>query len=201
MTDPNVYLAADRKSFQIGPVEQAQKEGWVSFQQLADEMPNQRKAIKFVSNLTMLQREELQVVSGNQHDFWVLFEEKIGNFFILVFALHIFKKYVRHVLHKYIRNGYERIEFRALLCQLIEYDDKGNFVKKHEEGMFMQAFDEVYFEVVKEHPHFSAAFIFFGLKALTEEKNFEMLDKACSYEWPRMVGIDFVQQEDPYGSM
>ena len=118
MTDPNVYLAADRRSFKIGPVEQAQKEGWVSFQQLANEMPNQSKAIKFVSNLTMLQREELQVVSGNQHDFWVLFEEKIGNFFILVFALHIFKKYVRHVLLKYIRNGYERIEFRALLCQL-----------------------------------------------------------------------------------
>lgn len=74
MTDPNVYLAADRKSFKIGPVEQAQKEGWISFQQLSKEMANQRKAVKFVSNLTMLQKEELQVVSGRQHDFWVLFE-------------------------------------------------------------------------------------------------------------------------------
>jgi hypothetical protein len=49
------------------------------------------------------------VVSGNQHDFWVLFEVKISNFFILVLTLHIFKKYVRHVLLKYIKNGYERI--------------------------------------------------------------------------------------------
>mgnify|MGYP003418271703 FL=1 len=65
----------------------------------------------------------------------------------------------------------------------------------------MQAFDEVYLEVIKENPCFSSAFIFFGLKALSEEVNFQMLDKACSYEWERMVGIDFVQQEDPYGSM
>jgi len=47
----------------------------------------------------------------------------------------------------------------------------------------MTAFDEVYFEVKKEHPTFSSAFIFFGLKALSEEQNFNMLDKACSYEW------------------
>lgn len=32
----------------------------------------------------------------------------------------------------------------------------------------MQDFDEMYFEVVKEHPNFSAGFIFFGLKALSE---------------------------------
>jgi hypothetical protein len=56
ITDPNVYLAADRKSFKIGTAEQAKSEGWVSFKQLADEMPNQRKVVKFVSNLTMLSR-------------------------------------------------------------------------------------------------------------------------------------------------
>jgi hypothetical protein len=39
----------------------------VSFSQLADELPNKRKLIKFVANLTMLSREELLVVSGNQH--------------------------------------------------------------------------------------------------------------------------------------
>ncbi len=53
----------------------------------------------------------------------------------------------------------------------------------------------------KIHPNFTSAFIFFGLKVDSEEVNFQRLDKACSYEWERMVGIDFVQQEDPYGSM
>ena len=108
---------------------------------------------------------------------------------------------MRHILLKYIRNGYSRVEFRALLCQLTEYDEKGNFVKLHDEGVFMQSFDEVYFEVQKEHPYFTSGFIFFGLKMDTEEVNFQRLDKACSYEWPRMIGIDFVQQEDPFGSM
>lgn len=65
----------------------------------------------------------------------------------------------------------------------------------------MKAFDQMYDEVQKLHPNFTSAFIFFGLKFDSEEGNFNRLDKACSYEWKRMIGIDFVQQEDPYGSM
>jgi len=61
-----------------------------------------------------------------------------------VFTLHIFKKYVRHILLKYIKNGYDRVEFRALLSQLTEYDQLGNKVKVHDEKMYMDAFDEVY---------------------------------------------------------
>jgi len=68
------------------------------------------------------------------------------------------------MLLKYIRNGYDRIEFRAFLAQLKEYDQEGNIVKDHDEKMFMDAFDEVYNEVRKENPTFSAGFVFFGLK-------------------------------------
>lgn len=56
-------------------------------------------------------------------------------------------------------------------------------MKEHDEKMYMTAFDEVYFEVRQKHPNFSAAFIFFGLKFWSEEENFKVLDKACSYEW------------------
>lgn len=65
----------------------------------------------------------------------------------------------------------------------------------------MDLFDEEYNEVRKTYPEFSAGFIFMGLKALPAEINFNMLDKVCSYEWPNTIGIDFVQQEDPYGSI
>ncbi len=132
ITDPNIYLDKERKHFMIGNAEEAKEKAWVSFPQLAEELPNQRQLIKFVANITMLSRDELEKVSGNQHDFWVLFEEKICNFFPLVFTLHIFKKYVRHILLKYIKCGYDRVEFRALLCQLTEYDEKGNLVKVHD---------------------------------------------------------------------
>lgn len=83
-------------------------------------------------------------VSCQQKDFWDLFEVKISNFFIILEALHIFKKYVLHVLRKYVKNGYNRIEFRALLINLKEYDQNGTLTKIHDKKIFMTAFDEVY---------------------------------------------------------
>lgn len=44
-----------------------------------------------------------------QKEMWDRFESKISNFFVLVLALDIFKKYTRHMILKYIRNGYDRI--------------------------------------------------------------------------------------------
>ena len=58
----------------IGTAEEAAEKEWVSFSKLADEFANQRDFVHFVANLTMLQKEELEKVSGRQHDFWVLFE-------------------------------------------------------------------------------------------------------------------------------
>lgn len=56
MSDPIVYLAADKKCFKIGTKQQAEKEGWISFEQLKHEIPNQKKRVKLVSNLTMLSK-------------------------------------------------------------------------------------------------------------------------------------------------
>ena len=75
---------------------------------------------------------------------WDCFERKISNFFVLVFTLDIFKKYTKHILLKYIKNGYDRVEFRALIVRLKEYDAEGNMVKEHDEKVYMEAFDEMY---------------------------------------------------------
>jgi hypothetical protein len=58
----------------------------------------------------------------------------------------------------------------------------------------MEAFDEVYNEVKKDHPNFSAGFIFFGLKAFTEEQNEALFTKICELNWDKTLGLDFVQQ-------
>ena len=89
----------------------------------------------------MLLKEELETMSFVQGDMWNRFESKIGNFFVLVFTLDIFKKYTKHILLKYIKNGYDRVEFRALLTKLNEYDENGKFIKEHDEKMYMDAFD------------------------------------------------------------
>ena len=78
--------------------------------------------LRCVSSITMLNTQELLEMSFVQHEMWDRFEKKISNFFVLVFTLDIFKKYTKHVLLKYIRNGYDRIEFRAFLATLKEYD-------------------------------------------------------------------------------
>lgn len=64
----------------------------------------------------------MKIYAGNQKMIWDAFEVKICNFFNIYFALHIFKNYAKHVFIKYAKNGYDRIEFRAFLCQLLEYD-------------------------------------------------------------------------------
>ena len=51
----------------IGTKEEAKEKGWVSFSTLAEEFSDKRKFIHYVSNITMLQKEELEEVSGKQH--------------------------------------------------------------------------------------------------------------------------------------
>ena len=43
---------------------------------------------------------------SSQGERWDMFEQKISNFFTIYFALHIFKKYTKNILLKYIKNGY-----------------------------------------------------------------------------------------------
>lgn len=156
---------------------------------------------KFVSSLTMLNREELLTLSFAQKEMWERFEEKISNFFPIFFALHIFKKYTRHTMLKYIRNGYDRLEFRAFLAQLTEYDSHGNLLKTHSEEAFLRAVDEVYEEVRRDHPNFTVGFVFFGLKFFSPQQNEELFVKICELNWDKTIGLDFVQQEDMFGPL
>jgi hypothetical protein len=85
-----------------------------------------------VSNITMFNKVEMQKYAGNQKEIWDAFEVKIENFFPIYFSLHIFKKYVKHVFIKYAKNGYDRVEFRAMLVKLNEYDQAGKLIKEHD---------------------------------------------------------------------
>jgi hypothetical protein len=70
-------------------------------------------------------------IAGDAKKFWIPFEEKIMRFMDLIQVAHIFKKYSNYILKKYVKNGYDRIEFRALLWSLKEYDSEGNLIKQY----------------------------------------------------------------------
>lgn len=100
-----------------------------------------------------------------------------------------------------MHNGYDRIEFRALLSQLNEYDAEGNLVKTHEERKYIETFDEAFEEAKKECPTLTAGVIWFGLKVFSDEMNEAIFTKVCDYNWDKTIGFDFVQQEDLYGEL
>jgi hypothetical protein len=109
ITDSNVYLAPDQRSFRIGNKKQAAEEGWVSMEEGRKLYEKEEDFVNAVSNITMFNKKELQTYSCRQKEMWEVFEGKISNFFIIVFTLHLFKKYTKHTLLKYIRNGYDRV--------------------------------------------------------------------------------------------
>ena len=63
----------------------------------------------------------------------------------------------------------------------------------------MEVFDEAYEEVKKDYPFLTVGFIFFGLKMFEPEVNEKHLTMVLEQQWDKTVGIDFVQQEDPWG--
>ena len=50
-----------------------------------------------------------------------------------------------------------------------EYSPDGKLVKEHGESKFAEIFDEAYSKVRKDNPFFTAGFIFFGLRSLSDE--------------------------------
>ena len=61
----------------------------------------------------------------------------------IILNLKFFRSYVKHVFLKFINNSYERIELRAKIEKLNEYDAKGNFVKQHDYQKYIEIVDEV----------------------------------------------------------
>lgn len=65
-----------------------------------------------------LTQEEMESLAGNAEQFWTPFLTKIFTFDVLLEVQDIFEKYCEYILRKFIKNGYQRIEFRALLVGL-----------------------------------------------------------------------------------
>ncbi len=89
----------------------------------------------------MFNEEDNRENADKEVKFWVLFEKKIVTFFTVLFTLHHFRSYMKYVCEKFIKNGYDRIEFRSMTSQLTEYDAEGNVVQVHPERKYLEVLD------------------------------------------------------------
>lgn len=71
----------------------------------------------------MTQNDHIQL--AGKPEAWGNFEKKIGKFFNIIWEEQIFKKYINHLFTKFAKNGYQRIELRAFLTEIVIYNQKG----------------------------------------------------------------------------
>ena len=91
----------------------------------------------------MFNKRNYEEFESKKVTFWSIFEHKIVTFFTILYSLKHFKIYIKYICEKYLKNGYDRLQFRSMLSGLTEYDEQGNVVKKHPERKFIEIIDEV----------------------------------------------------------
>jgi hypothetical protein len=97
--------------------------------------------VEAIAGITLLTAGEIGKICREEATAWQLMAKKVSNSATLLYASHIFPKFIRHVLRKFIANGYSRVEFRAELLRLSRYDSQGNFVEKLPYAAYTQLFD------------------------------------------------------------
>lgn len=97
--------------------------------------------IHALASITIFTAEEMVEVCKDKVAAWGLFEKKVSNTAVLLSARHIFVAFVKHILRKFIKNGYQRVEFRAELTRLTVYGPQGQFIGQLPESGYSEAFD------------------------------------------------------------
>jgi hypothetical protein len=169
--------------------------------QAKEKFPHEEDFVKAIAGISLFTEKEIEKICKDEIGAWGIFSKKISNSAILLHSSHIFPKFIKHVLRKFIANGYSRVEFRTELIRLSRYDQEGNFVEKLPYAAFTHLLDETFNEIAKEYPAFSVGFIFCLKKSSTPEEIEISLERICNLNWSRAVGIDFAQEEDLYGSI
>ena len=62
----------------------------------------------------------------------------------------------------------------------------------------MSILDDIVSDLNKQHPHFTFGLIVVGFKMLSDENNKKIFKAACETNWSKLIGFDFVQEEDKY---
>jgi hypothetical protein len=87
----------------------AHKQRWLSMKDARNQFTTEEEFIKRIAGITLFTDEEVDGICKEEVAAWPLFSKKVSNTATLLFSSHIFPKYIKHVLRKFIANGYSRI--------------------------------------------------------------------------------------------
>ena len=132
-----MHVTEDFSEMKVGSEKQAEENGWLNMKQAREKFESEDEFVKKMANFSILSGKEIERMCKKEIPPWDLFENKISNFFTIYELLQIFRSYAEHVMRKYAKNGYDRLEFRAILRELHEYDESGNLVQVHGETKFV----------------------------------------------------------------
>lgn len=104
-----MYVTKDFRSFRIGTAEEAAKYSWLSMKKARDEFKSEDEFLKQLSGVTLFTEGEVSQICKEEVSGWQILSRKMSNSATLLHASHIFPKYVKHVLRKFIANGYLRV--------------------------------------------------------------------------------------------
>lgn len=97
------------ESFKIGTKEDAQAHNWISLTEARKMYKSDQDFLVALSGITLFTKDELKDTNRDMKATWSLFEKKVTATQILYHSKSIFMAYVKYVLRKFIRNGYQRV--------------------------------------------------------------------------------------------
>lgn len=159
LKDQNIYLTENKSSFRISNSADAWRHKWISMKKARESYKTEEEFIKDISKITLVTAQELTSIEEKRQTAWSIMLNKISSLETIIYASHIFPLYLKHVLSKFINNGYERLQLRISLVNLVEYCKEGNFIKKLSFSDYRVIFDKVLSQIKKDYPFFSLGLI------------------------------------------
>ena len=102
----------------MGAKDDALKNKWLSMEEVRQQSTSEEEFITSLMGITTFLGHHYEDAKLNKSETWTLFEKKLSNTATLIFCKNIFPHYVKHVLNKFIRNGYQRVELRCTFARI-----------------------------------------------------------------------------------
>ena len=180
-------------ALEVGTREEAARNGWISMKEGIDIHGHDGWLHKIV-NLTCLNEQDLKAANYERSEIWKLFEYKIIAPAKILVITDIFEKYTRHILRKYKKNGYQRIQFRFAYRKFKIYDQEGRYQRDLDSKEFFKFYQKILDEETNHDSERFFGWIECGYKFKEDAFTQSHFRVMCEADWKLLIGFDFVNE-------